>query len=1260
MIRSISLKNRVVLLVVLLLMVGIWGLAARATAVLQADLERLLSDQLLATADYVAADINGNVKLRFDALNEAAAAITPLILADAAAIQRLLEQRQMPLALFPTGVFVADRQGTCIADYPRVAGRTGTSIGDRAYFRELMADRSASISAPVAGRFAKRPVIALAVPLRDAAGRPAAALVAAAFPSDPALFGSVEHTKIGRTGYIFLASPQEKLIVAASDRSRILQPLPPRGADPLLDRRVAGFEGAGVAVNSLGVEVLTASRNVKSTGWIVVAAMPTAEAYAPIAALKRQIYLTALLLSLAVTLILRQVLARQLAPLAAAGTAMRRMTESKQAFASLPVVRDDEIGALVGNFNQLMAERNRLDQALRESEERFRDLAALSSDWYWEQDAHLRFTRMSEEIYPRSRLRPESTLGKRRWELPIAGVSEAQWRAHRALLERREPFTDFVYQMTNENGERRWFTTNGKPVFGANGEFLGYRGTGRDITENKSAQAALRLHEEHARIVFDSLPIAVGHADRDLRITFVNRMFRAVFGSDPDPVGRSVREVVGEERFAITAPYMSRAVNGEEVEFEPPFTRADGSVGTRWIRYIPERDAAGGVVGFFALIEDISERKRIEQALQDANRTLAAEKELNQRIIDTAPIGICIYGEDGACLTVNPAMAAHIGAEPAQVRAQNFHRIESWKRVGMYELALKALASEEPLSTSIHTVSSFGKEVWLDVVFCPLRSDDKCNLMLLTSDIGERKRGEEARARLAAIVENSNDAIISRSLDGTILSWNAAAERLLGYSAAEVVGESIVMIMPPGDLEEHLTPDSLLLGGGRIPPTEVQRRTKDGRLIDVLRSVSPIKSETGEVVGAAVIMHDFSERKRAETALATKTKVLTATLENMAQGISVVDGELRLLAWNRRFLDLLDFPQELFREGATLDDLFRYNARRGEYGPGDPEELVRTRVELAMHAVPHVFERVRANGTVLEIRGQPMPDGGFVTTYTDITERKAAERAVMQMNAELEQRVAQRTAELKRANSELEAFTYSVSHDLRSPLRAISGFSSIVLAENRAKLEPEHVDYLQRVVAAGKRMGLLIDDLLALSRVSRQDVRRQTFDYSALAAEVIAALSQAHPGRSVRTCIQPDLDLDADPGLMRIVLENLVGNAWKFSAGVAEAAIEIGCERSGGEDVCFVRDNGVGFDMQYAGQLFKPFHRLPHGEDFEGTGIGLSIVQRVIARHGGRVWAESTPGHGATFYFTTNCPSEDETRSLIGAEKPGPAPGASR
>ncbi|MEK7753360.1 MAG: ATP-binding protein, partial [Acidobacteriota bacterium] len=234
----------------------------------------------------------------------------------------------------------------------------------------------------------------------------------------------------------------------------------------------------------------------------------------------------------------------------------------------------------------------------------------------------------------------------------------------------------------------------------------------------------------------------------------------------------------------------------------------------------------------------------------------------------------------------------------------------------------------------------------------------------------------------------------------------------------------------------------------------------------------------------------------------------------------------------------------------------------------------------------------------------------------------------------LEARVAQRTAALDHANKELETFSYSVSHDLRAPLRHINGFSAIVLKDNEGKLDAASVDYLKRINAASARMGLLIADLLALSRVSRQELNKRDIDLSDLAGQVADALSQAHPGREVLVTVKPEMKASGDPGLVRIVLENLLGNAWKFTARTGEAWIEVGLEQRDGETVYCVRDNGAGFDMKYADKLFAPFQRLHTDGEFKGTGIGLSIVQRIVARHGGRIWAQAGVDKGAAFYFT--------------------------
>jgi light-regulated signal transduction histidine kinase (bacteriophytochrome) len=248
----------------------------------------------------------------------------------------------------------------------------------------------------------------------------------------------------------------------------------------------------------------------------------------------------------------------------------------------------------------------------------------------------------------------------------------------------------------------------------------------------------------------------------------------------------------------------------------------------------------------------------------------------------------------------------------------------------------------------------------------------------------------------------------------------------------------------------------------------------------------------------------------------------------------------------------------------------------------------------------------------------------------DITRYKQGEEAIRQLNTDLNRR----TIELEAVNKELEAFSYSVSHDLRAPLRAIDGFSQALLEDYIGQLDETGRDHLQRVRAATQRMGQLIDDMLNLSRITRSELRRQPVNLSALVATIAWELRQTQLERQVEFIIAPGVTVEGDPHLLHIALENLINNAWKFTQKQFQAIIEFGVSQDNNQLTYFVRDNGVGSDMAYVNKLFAPFQRLHARHEFEGTGVGLATVQRIIQRHGGQLWVEASVGQGATFYFT--------------------------
>jgi PAS domain S-box-containing protein len=545
-------------------------------------------------------------------------------------------------------------------------------------------------------------------------------------------------------------------------------------------------------------------------------------------------------------------------------------------------------------------------------------------------------------------------------------------------------------------------------------------------------------------------------------------------------------------------------------------------------------------------------------------------------------------------------------------------------------------------------------------------------------DITARKQAEIARAYLAAIVDSSDDAIVSRNVEGAITSWNRAAERLFGYSADEAIKQPVSILIPPERDAETETNRQVIEQGGAVVDLDTVRLAKGGRRIDVSLTGSPIYDADGCVVGVALIFRDISERKRkaalvqllemlarATNEAATPEAGLRACLDRICTHSDWQLGHVGLYApgqtegivqtsfWYStepaRFADFMKATENNYRSASTgillaraarerravwIEDLSRAGASGHLRYAGDHGIV-------AAFVIP-VFIGNEITGFLefFATSARP-PDADVLDAINSVSsqlarliERGRAADKLSQLNAELEDRVTRRTAELEAANRELSSFSYTIAHDMRAPVRAINGFSEMVLSASMDKLDPVSLGHLRRVVAGSHRMSELIDDLLNLARLSRQEMARRDFNLSDVGSSVAAALAAATPAHRVELEIAPDLVANGDPGLMHAVLDNLLGNAWKFTAKTPAPRVELGSVQRDGSIAYYVRDNGAGFDMKYVHKLFAPFQRLHHSSEFEGTGIGLATVKRIIERHGGAVWAESAVNAGTTVYFT--------------------------
>jgi PAS domain S-box-containing protein len=497
-------------------------------------------------------------------------------------------------------------------------------------------------------------------------------------------------------------------------------------------------------------------------------------------------------------------------------------------------------------------------------------------------------------------------------------------------------------------------------------------------------------------------------------------------------------------------------------------------------------------------------------------------------------------------------------------------------------------------------------------------------------DITERKNSEEAwrtsEARYRALFEYAADGIVIADPESYYIDANASACRMLGYTRGELVGLHAKDIVTQTEVA-HIETALEMIKASSAYHREWQFRRKDGSvfLADVMATMMP----DGNLLG---MVRDITERRRTETAFAASELRYRRLFESAKDGILILDAETGMVVDVNPFLiTTLGFSHEEFLSKAIWELGFFKDiwANAEKFAELKDKEYVRYE-HLPLETSTGQRIEVEFVSNVYLVEGKKV----IQCNVRDVTARREAEESLCQLNANLEQRVIQRTAQLEAANKDLESFSYSVSHDLRAPLRAISGFSRIVLEDHSAGMDGDGLRYLNLVEKSAQQMGQLIDDLLTFSRTGRQALNVQPVITADVVNAALDDLKTMQENRRVNINVGDLADCEADPSLLRQVWLNLLSNALKYTRKCDPAVITIGSRREGGMDVYFVRDNGAGFDMKYADKLFGVFQRLHLTDDYEGTGVGLALVQRIVQRHGGKVWAEAKLNLGATFRFT--------------------------